>query len=228
MREGARRADPQPWNWPAGEVKNRRDLAFDIPPDVAKMIIEYRQSLSHRKSLVIDPTGLRECHWDSAKGQQSSRLVDHDPSAQAGWASCLTCAPVFATSARSCCLMPTPGNFENHPGNCLGHANLNTTVGAYRRHRHQPAAQGATTNVLVEQALAAERPMHRRNEIGVRKGCSPLNRGSSHASCNELVISPYAGLARGRPNALGGGRSRRVSTGSTTADLQPILRRRRG
>ena len=30
----------------AGEVKNRREMAFDIPPAVAKMLIEYRNSIA--------------------------------------------------------------------------------------------------------------------------------------------------------------------------------------
>ena len=30
----------------AGEVKNRRELAFDIPPHVAKMLIEYRNRIA--------------------------------------------------------------------------------------------------------------------------------------------------------------------------------------
>ena len=31
---------------PAGEVKNRRELAFDIPSDLAKMLIEYRNRIA--------------------------------------------------------------------------------------------------------------------------------------------------------------------------------------
>ena len=44
MREGARAISSL--EIPAHEVKNRTDLAFDIPPGLAKMLIEYRDQLA--------------------------------------------------------------------------------------------------------------------------------------------------------------------------------------
>jgi hypothetical protein len=46
MREGARAISSL--EVPASEVKNRRALAYDIPPDVAKMIIEYCDCIAPR------------------------------------------------------------------------------------------------------------------------------------------------------------------------------------
>jgi hypothetical protein len=63
---------------PAGEVKNDRELAFDIPPQVAKMLVEYRDRIApkvigHRPERVFvnaDGTpksqsreALRARHW---------------------------------------------------------------------------------------------------------------------------------------------------------------------
>ena len=54
MREGPRAISTL--ELPAGEVKNGTELAFDIPPNVAKMLIEYRDRFAP-KSSVIAPHG---------------------------------------------------------------------------------------------------------------------------------------------------------------------------
>jgi hypothetical protein len=55
-----------------------------------------------------------------------------------------------------------PGGFEI-VRQVLGHANLNTTVGAYAGIDSRRA--GRHHQRLVEQALAAERPVHRRTKL---------------------------------------------------------------
>jgi integrase len=137
---------------PAGEVKNRTELAFDIPPAVAKMLIEYRDRFA--------PTVI---------GHRPTRLfvnVDGSPKNQATVASLImtylrrragiVLSPhQFRHLGARVILDADPGGFETAK-QLLGHRSINITVGAYagidsrraaRRHQH-----------LVEQALADETP----------------------------------------------------------------------
>ena len=56
----------------AGEVKNRTELAFDIPPHVAKMLIEYRNRIApkvigHRPDrLFVNGDGTPKTQWTVA------------------------------------------------------------------------------------------------------------------------------------------------------------------
>jgi integrase len=141
---------------PAGEVKNKEALAFDIPPSVAKMLIEYRERIA--------PKVIRH---------RPDRLfvnVDGTPKSQATVAWLITTylrkkAGVVLTGhqfrhlSAKVLLDAEPGSFET-VRQLLGHKSLKTTVGAYtgidsrraaRHHQH-----------LVEQALADQTPAPRR------------------------------------------------------------------
>jgi integrase len=116
----------------AGEVKNRRELAFEIPSDVAKMIIEYRNRfapkvIGHRpERLFVNVDG-------SPKGQQSvAWLITTHLRKRAG---IVLTAHQFRHLAAKVVLDAEPGGFEI-VRQLLTHANLNTTVGA----RHVNAA----------------------------------------------------------------------------------------
>ena len=101
MREGPRATSTLELS--AGEVKNRTELAFDIPPHVAKMLIEYRNRIApkvigHRpERLFVNVDG-------TPKSQADGRLVDHDLSAQAGWhrAHCAPVSPSEREGAARC------------------------------------------------------------------------------------------------------------------------------
>jgi integrase len=140
---------------PASEVKNRTETAFDIPPHLAKMLIEYRNRLAPK---VI--------------GKRPDRLfVKADGSAKNQWAVGwlirtylrkrigLKLSPhQFRHLGAKMVLDAEPGNFET-ARQLLGHKSVRTTVSAYlgissrraaRHHQH-----------LVERALAAQLPRRR-------------------------------------------------------------------
>jgi integrase len=139
---------------PAHEVKNRTELAFDIPPRVAKMLLEYRDRIAPK-----------------ILGHRPTRLfvnVDGKPKNQA------SVAGLIITYVRKRAgLMLTPHQFRHlsakrvldHDGQyetvkqCLGHTSLKTTVGAYAGIDCRRAAR--RHQQLVEQALAAEIPARR-------------------------------------------------------------------
>jgi integrase len=150
MREGPRTVSTL--ELPAGEVKNRTEVAFDIPPNIAKMLTEYRDRLAPK---II--------------GRRPTRLfinADGTPKNQATVAGLITTylrrrAGIVLTShqfrhlSAKVVLDRNAGEFET-VRQLLGHKSIKTTVGAYagidsrraaRRHQH-----------LVEQALAAEMP----------------------------------------------------------------------
>ena len=138
---------------PAGEVKNRTELAFDIPPHVAKMLIEYRDRIAPK---VI--------------GHRPDRLfvnADGTPKVQGTVALLITTylrkragieltAHQFRHLSAKVLLDAEPGSFET-VRQLLGHKSLSTTVLNYagidsrraaRHHQH-----------LVEKTLAADKPM---------------------------------------------------------------------
>jgi integrase len=142
---------------PAAEMKNKTELAFDIPPHIAKMLIEYRDRIAAK--LV---------------GRRADRLfVNADGSPKRA----TTVASLIATYAMrraGVILTPRvlldaePGSFET-VRQLLGHKNLKTTANFYagidsrraaRHHQH-----------LIEQALAERQPLRvtkhpRRNSKG--------------------------------------------------------------
>ena len=143
----------------ASKVKNRTELAFDIPPEVAKMLIEYRDRIApkvigHRPDrLFVRADGAPKSQWAVAwlirtylRKRVGIVLSSHQ----------------FRHLSAKVLLDAQPGNFET-VRQLLGHKSLNTTVGAYagidsrragRHHQH-----------LVEEALAAENPIRRSKEF---------------------------------------------------------------
>ena len=139
----------------AGEVKNETDLAFDIPPDLAKMLIEYRDGIApkiigHRPNrLFVNVDGLPKTQWTVAW------LIRTYLRRRAGIA---ISSHQFRHLGAKTLLDAEPGSFEI-VRQFLGHKSLTTTVGGYagidsrraaRHHQH-----------LVEKALAANNPPRR-------------------------------------------------------------------
>jgi integrase len=133
------------------EVKNESVIGFDIPPHLAKMLIEYRESLApahigHR------PTRLF-VHADGAPKAQSTvaYLIVTYAKRRAG----ITLTPhQFRHLAAKIMLDANPGNFEGVK-QVLGHKNLKTTMiyagmDSRRAGRHHQA--------LIEQAVARQMP----------------------------------------------------------------------
>ena len=133
---------------PAAEIKNKTELAFDIPPHIAKMLIEYRDRIApkiigHRPDRLFvnadgSPKSPATVAWlivQYAKRRAGIILTPHQ----------------FRHLSAKVLLDAEPGSFETVK-QLLGHKNLKTTVGLYagidsrraaRHHQH-----------LIEQALA--------------------------------------------------------------------------
>src|SRR5262245_8658892 len=155
VREGARAISTL--ELPAGEVKNGTELAFDIPPAVVKMLIEYRDRFAP-KIIGHRPTRLFVNVDGSPKNQATvSGLVTTYLRKRAG----IVLTPhQFRHVSAKVVLDAGPGEYET-VRQFLGHKSIKTTVGAYagldsrraaRRHQH-----------LVEQALATEMKPRRSN-----------------------------------------------------------------
>ena len=139
----------------AGEVKNRREVAFDIPIHVAKMIIEYRDRIApkiigHRpERLFVNVDGAPKNQWAVAW------LIRTYLRKRAG----ITISPhQFRHLSAKVVLDLEPGNFET-PRQMLSHKSLKTTVDAYAGIDSRRAARHHQR--LVEEALATETPIHR-------------------------------------------------------------------
>ena len=143
----------------AGEVKNRRELAFDIPPHVAKMLIEYRNRIAPKvigrrpDRLFVKADGTPKNQWSVAwlirtylKKRAGIMLSSHQ----------------FRHLSAKVLLDAEPGNFET-VRQLLGHKSLNTTVAAYAGIDSRRAARHHQR--IVEEALAAERPTRRSREF---------------------------------------------------------------
>jgi integrase len=143
----------------ASEVKNRRELAFDIPPRVAKMLIEYRNRIAPKvigrrpDSLFVKADGTPKNQWSVAwlirtylKKRAGIMLSSHQ----------------FRHLSAKVLLDAEPGNFET-VRQLLGHKSLNTTVAAYAGIDSRRAARHHQR--IVEEALAAERPTRRSREF---------------------------------------------------------------
>jgi integrase len=132
---------------PAGEVKNRRELAFDIPSEVAKMIIEYRNRIApkvigHRPDrLFVNPDGTPK-HQGTVSALIATTLRKR--------AGIVLTAHQFRHLSAKILLDAEPGSFET-VRQLLGHASLNTTVGAYAGIDSRRAARHHQS--LIEKAL---------------------------------------------------------------------------
>jgi integrase len=137
---------------PAHEVKNRMALAFDIPPHLAKMLIEYRNRLAPKvigrrpDRLFVKADGTAKNQWAVAwlirtylRKRAGLQLSPHQ----------------FRHSIAKFLLDAEPGNFET-VRQLLGHANLHTTVAAYAGISSRRAARHHQR--LVEEALAEQTP----------------------------------------------------------------------
>jgi Phage integrase family len=131
-----------------GEVKNKRDLAFDIPHAVAKMLLEYRDRIAPR-IIGHRPARLFVKVDGTPKGQRSvALLIASYAKRRAG----IVVSPhQFRHLSAKVLLDAQPGAFET-VRQLLGHKNNQTTVNAYagidsrraaRHHQH-----------LVDQAIA--------------------------------------------------------------------------
>jgi integrase len=137
---------------PAHEVKNRIALAFDIPPHLAKMLIEYRNRLAptvigrRPDRLFVKADGTAKNQWAVAwlirtylKKRAGLQLSGHQ----------------FRHLGAKRVLDAEPGNFET-VRQLLGHASLQTTVSAYAGISSRRAARHHQR--LVEEALAVQAP----------------------------------------------------------------------
>jgi integrase len=145
---------------PAHEVKNRMELGFDIPPRVAKMLLEYRDRIVP-KILGRRPTRLFVNVDGTAKNQASvAGLVITYARKRAG---VMLTPHQFRHLSAKRVLDQNPGEYETVK-QFLGHTSLKTTVGAYAGIDCRRAAR--RHQQLVEQALDAEvsapRPKKRR------------------------------------------------------------------
>jgi integrase len=135
---------------PAHEVKNRIALAFDIPPHLAKMLVEYRNSLAPR---VIGrrPDRLFVKADGSAKDQSAvAWLIRTYLRKRAG----VKLSPhQFRHVSAKVLLDAEPGNFET-ARQLLGHASLHATVAAYAGIDSRRAARHHQR--LVEEVLAEQ------------------------------------------------------------------------
>ena len=146
----------------AGEVKNQEtEVAFDIPPQIVKMLIEYRNRIApavigHRPERVfVNADG-------TAKSQATvAWLIKTYLARRAGIV--LTPHQFRHVSARVM-LDAAPGSFEIVK-QLLGHKNIKTTTNFYagidsrRAGRHQQR--------LIERALEAQKPAIRRGKRGI-------------------------------------------------------------
>jgi integrase len=142
---------------PAGEVKNGTEHAFDIPPHLASMLIEYRDRfapkvIGHRPKRV----------FVNANGTPKNQAT--------------VAGLIMTYLRRRAGIMLTPHQFrhlsakvvlDRHPGEfetvkqLLGHRSIKTTVGAYAGIDSRRAAR--RHQFLVEQALADEMKPRRSN-----------------------------------------------------------------
>jgi integrase len=157
MREGRRATSTLELS--AGEVKNRRELAFDIPPDVAAMIIEYRNRIApkiigHRPDrLFVNADGKQKNQWAVAW------LIRTYLRRRAG---IVLSSHQFRHLSAKILLDAELSSFETIR-QLLGHANLTTTVGAYAGIDSRRAARHHRR--LVEETLAANKPMRRSKNL---------------------------------------------------------------
>jgi integrase len=142
---------------PAGEVKNGAEHAFDIPPHITSMLIEYRDRfapkvIGHRpKRVFVNADG-------TPKNQATvAGLISNYLRRRGG----IVLTPhQFRHLSAKVVLDRHPGEFETVK-QLLGHRSIKTTVGAYAGIDSRRAAR--RHQYLVEQALATEMATRRSN-----------------------------------------------------------------
>jgi integrase len=137
------------------EVKNNEPLAFDIPPAVAKMLIEFRDRIAP-KIIGHRPTKLFENTNGTLK--RSGPLAELISSYVKKRAGIVLSPHQFRHLAAKVMLDDQPGNFEGAK-QLLGHRRLRTTVDAYAGIDSRRA--GRHHQRLIEKALAAQKPARR-------------------------------------------------------------------
>jgi len=145
---------------PAHEVKNGMERAYDIPPHVAKMLIEYRDRFAP-KILGHRPTRLFVNVDGTPKNQATiSCLVTDCLRRRAG----IVITPhQFRHLGARVVLDRNPGEYET-VRQFLGHKSLKTTVAAYAGIDSRRAAR--RHHQIVEEALAAQMPARRSKRPG--------------------------------------------------------------
>jgi integrase len=141
----------------APEVKNKTDMAFDIPRRTAKMLIEYRDRIAP-KIIGRRPDRLFVNADGSPKSQSTvAWLIKTYARRRAG---IVLTSHQFRHLSAKVLLDAQPGSFET-VRQLLGHKSLKTTVGAYAGIDSRRAARHHQR--LIEQTLAARQPRHRLN-----------------------------------------------------------------
>lgn len=137
----------------SAEVKNQRELAFDIPPEIAKMLIEYRERIAP-KIIGHRPTRLFVNAYGTPKGDRAiAYLISTYTKKRIG----IVLTPhQFRHLSAKVMLDAQPGAFES-VRQLLGHKRSATTVNAYAGIDSRRAAQHHRR--LIENALAAQRPL---------------------------------------------------------------------
>jgi integrase len=133
----------------ASEMKNRREIAYDIPPHLANMLLEYRNRIAP-KVIGRRPDRLFVNFDDTPKSAWSvARLIRTHLKKRAG---IRFSSHKFRHLSAKVGLDAEPGNFETIR-QLLGHNSLRTTVGAYAGIDSRRA--GRHHQRLIEEALAA-------------------------------------------------------------------------
>jgi integrase len=151
---------------PPGEMKNKRELAFDIPPHIAKMLIEYRDRiapkvLGHRpERIFVNADG-------TPKSQATvAWLIKSYLARRAG----IVLTPhQFRHLSAKILLDAEPGNFET-VAQVLGHGNQKTTVNFYAGIDTRRA--GRHHRRVIERALA-QQPAIRARKRRPKSGTDP-------------------------------------------------------
>jgi integrase len=140
------------------EVKNGRPIAFDIVPELAKMLVEYRDRVAP-SVLGRKPKRLFETTAGEPKAQASiAWLIKHYLRTRAG----IVMTPhQFRHLSAKILLDDQPGAFELVK-QLLGHASLKTTTVHYAGIDSRRA--GRHHFDLIEKALAAEKPAGRKRQ----------------------------------------------------------------
>ena len=140
-----------------GEVKNDMDLAFEIPPHVVKMLVEYRERIAP-KIIGERPARLFSNVHGTPKAEKAlGVLITNYARRRAG---IILTPHQFRHLSAKVLLDHQPGGFET-VRQLLGHKNLQTTVFSYAgidsrragRHHHR----------LIEAALLSQNPSRPRN-----------------------------------------------------------------
>jgi integrase len=146
-----------------GEVKNKTELAFDIPPQVAKMLIEYRERIAP-KIIGHRPTRLFVNVDGTPKSEKTvSWLISAYSKRRTG----IVLTPhQFRHLSAKVLLDAQPGGFEC-VRQLLGHKRSETTVNAYAGIDSRRA--GRHHQRLIENAIARHGPSRPRRSRHQRR-----------------------------------------------------------